>query len=705
MAEDYREEVDREYNADVIASRLDNNFNGSNNLIEGGPTPGRGEECPFLEEVFGSGECLGKTVMCCEHITEIMNNNQINSTSNGITNRITESAVRITGGGCDWGREANGNGGNGRDCRPLVADVVWDLTASDIFTYFGVQHQYNSNNITFSDVLFFQLFLPGDVVPTEAYACNTCLSEGPNDPGIYLAYLSHLTLTITGNESGYDSTWPSPGTSDFYSWQDLVDLEDSYPNWEPEGEILPTPVVVAQECCEVIDDCCESGGCTDDTVGFFADVDGNDRFGNPCISPCTDTDGNPSGFAANNFNVNIPSVCDDGSCAYPDLIPGCMDEEKCGYDPLATIDDGSCCDSGCLNWQSSNYDTTACCSCEECCDPPGTTPCVVGIGAIVYPIDGEGWQSVVQAAFPPFQVGWSNIDQNLGGITNHQTLYPGAMGANTNWFRISEQEVLNKCPDLAVGCIVISEHFLDPTANPPQTVPSAVITAMSIGNDEWYDVFVSKRFFEAPSNTTSDLNSISIVTNCGACNEYPVILEELGDADPGQSDGDNGYISSTEYLGYYLNPNVQNAPQSHYAGQIIDQHAFIILEPDPAVSTGPLPIRASDFVIDNPNGPINTNVSPGIVPTFYGGSIHPRIGHIRFEDEDNAVYTDYSIPEGQGLNSNYDSNWTPTTSNKVRVIVEILPTPMPTNALNLTVDIDKISNQTNARISSITILD
>ena len=66
----------------------------------------------------------------------------------------------------------------------------------------------------------------------------------------------------------------------------------------------------------------------------------------------------------------------DGHWNPPASVSGCTDPTAFNYDPLATIDDGSCCFvSGCTDPTASNYDPTACHDDGSCVIPTGSTTC------------------------------------------------------------------------------------------------------------------------------------------------------------------------------------------------------------------------------------------------------------------------------------------------------------------------------------------
>jgi hypothetical protein len=77
-------------------------------------------------------------------------------------------------------------------------------------------------------------------------------------------------------------------------------------------------------------------------------------------SPCT---GCTDSLAT---NYNPIATVDDGSCLYG--MPGCTDSTAMNYNPLATVDDGSCtyCVYGCIDSTACNYDSLAICDDGSC---------------------------------------------------------------------------------------------------------------------------------------------------------------------------------------------------------------------------------------------------------------------------------------------------------------------------------------------------
>jgi hypothetical protein len=79
------------------------------------------------------------------------------------------------------------------------------------------------------------------------------------------------------------------------------------------------------------------------------------------VSGCTDS---------NASNYNPLATVDDGSCKYP--VPGCTDSTAINYNPLATVDDGSCRYHvyGCMDPAATNYDPSATVDDGSCVYPP-----------------------------------------------------------------------------------------------------------------------------------------------------------------------------------------------------------------------------------------------------------------------------------------------------------------------------------------------
>ena len=54
-------------------------------------------------------------------------------------------------------------------------------------------------------------------------------------------------------------------------------------------------------------------------------------------------------------NYNPLATVDDGTCEIYEVVLGCTDPENPGYNPKATEDDGSCWIGGCMNPDADNY--------------------------------------------------------------------------------------------------------------------------------------------------------------------------------------------------------------------------------------------------------------------------------------------------------------------------------------------------------------
>ena len=105
-------------------------------------------------------------------------------------------------------------------------------------------------------------------------------------------------------------------------------------------------------------------GCTDDTALNYDPLATIEN--GSCVAPilgCMDP-------FADNFDATANT--DDGSCDYSsNAIYGCIDVTACNYDPNANTDDGSCImPDGCTDPTASNYDPTAVCD-EGSCAYPG----------------------------------------------------------------------------------------------------------------------------------------------------------------------------------------------------------------------------------------------------------------------------------------------------------------------------------------------
>tara|TARA_R100000908_G_scaffold11810_1_gene4221 strand:+ start:1084 stop:2493 length:1410 start_codon:yes stop_codon:yes gene_type:complete len=79
---------------------------------------------------------------------------------------------------------------------------------------------------------------------------------------------------------------------------------------------------------------------------------------NPSPPGCADCFGNTDHCGPGTY----PGDC----CVYPATVNGCIDPLACNYDPLATIDDGTCTYPGCTDPAANNYDSIAGCSDGSC---------------------------------------------------------------------------------------------------------------------------------------------------------------------------------------------------------------------------------------------------------------------------------------------------------------------------------------------------
>ena len=88
-----------------------------------------------------------------------------------------------------------------------------------------------------------------------------------------------------------------------------------------------------------------------------------------CVTACVN-----GCMSATSSNYDPLATCDDGSCI--GCVYGCMDVTACNYDPLATCDDGNCHFLfGCTDPLACGYDPTAICDDGSCISPNGcTTP-------------------------------------------------------------------------------------------------------------------------------------------------------------------------------------------------------------------------------------------------------------------------------------------------------------------------------------------
>jgi hypothetical protein len=98
-------------------------------------------------------------------------------------------------------------------------------------------------------------------------------------------------------------------------------------------------------------------GCTDPVATNYDSSANAD-----CYDPTNDDDCNIIGSVA---YLSISTYGNTSCCTYNDPY-GCTDPTACNYNPVAQIDDGSCCYPGCIFPTAINYDPAACCDDGSC---------------------------------------------------------------------------------------------------------------------------------------------------------------------------------------------------------------------------------------------------------------------------------------------------------------------------------------------------
>lgn len=213
------------------------------------------------------------------------------------------------------------SGNNGAGLTDLLLEARLEATAALIPT-FGTSGQ-TIINLNQSDTYYEVIFHPDGKI----LACGTTGAAGIGAPRDFIVsrYNSNGTL---------DPTWGTNGhtiTSIFSNWDDAYGM-DLYP-----GNKLVLGGFSAQTNTQFAfaryTYAASVPGCTNPLACNYnplANVDDGS-----CILPGTPCDdGNP-----NTTNDSIGPNC---NCVGNLIIPGCMDPASCNYNPLATIDDGSC---------------------------------------------------------------------------------------------------------------------------------------------------------------------------------------------------------------------------------------------------------------------------------------------------------------------------------------------------------------------------
>tara|TARA_R110001592_G_scaffold288022_3_gene556924 strand:- start:698 stop:1144 length:447 start_codon:yes stop_codon:yes gene_type:complete len=131
------------------------------------------------------------------------------------------------------------------------------------------------------------------------------------------------------------------------------------------------------------------------------------------------------------------------------------------------------------------------------------------------------------------------------------------------------------------------------------------------------------------------------------------------------------------------------------AGSVVPTVAFLLITPESGFI-----IRASDFNISG-GQPVSM-----VPPTFAGGALPSHVSFVKFEDTDNMVYLNYTNPTpiASDANSNYDPNWSATASNTVVVIVALSGFFMPSNDLDIKIDIDSTMGSVSPIINTTTLI-
>ena len=239
-------------------------------------------------------------------------------------------------------------------------DACWGTSPHQCIKYVGTTTGWPGNGLQFHGATFFagpyQDCSSCNVDPTN-YGCsdpnalNTDIS--PNFSSWIAQYNGTGGYPIIGVDC--DGSWAN-GTSYGSSWQVNV------PNMTPTGSgpqpwCVPSGVSFPSIAC-----CSYNPGCIDN--GMFSNSP------TPGV-PALNYDPNANGDCGSKpCSENESWISDHGCCQYPTPILGCTDSAATNYDPLATVDDGSCIypvneDKGCLDINALNYN--ACCNGDPAC--------------------------------------------------------------------------------------------------------------------------------------------------------------------------------------------------------------------------------------------------------------------------------------------------------------------------------------------------
>ena len=197
--------------------------------------------------------------------------------------------------------------------------------------------------------------------PPTVYGCDDgTLSVGAfNNVNACNSGLDHWSGSATGNPDGDYNT----NDSDLCIFPDECEICDNNPSSGTYGQTIVDPICAG--CTDpaatnydpnaTVDD----GSCTYAQVSWNCENPGNNTCVDPGDGSGTYTDANSGG------NIGDGLAACQAACVIVVNTYGCTDPNACGYDPLATIDDGSCSPFGCTDPGATNYNANVTSNCDD----------------------------------------------------------------------------------------------------------------------------------------------------------------------------------------------------------------------------------------------------------------------------------------------------------------------------------------------------
>ena len=236
---------------------------------------------------------------------------------------------------------------------------------------------------------------------------------------------------------------------------DFDQAECSFEISNDSGQVVYTsPALSGNGSTVLTDSVCLPDGCYTLTL-----LDGgNDGWVSGNLGSVTITDGSGNSLAYGQiffgnsvsfaFTVNVCQVA----------VFGCTDSTVSNYDPLANVDDGSCCIDGCTNPSAYNYDSTATCDDGSCvailfgCTDPAAINYFPGAntndGTCIY----IGCTDSTAANYNPL----ASIDD--GSCTYFSCSAPIPTGLTVNWTTDTKAEIA--WDNMNVGTCLVDKYFV-----------------------------------------------------------------------------------------------------------------------------------------------------------------------------------------------------------------------------------------------------